>query len=242
MRSRFRKLVLGVLLLVFAASLIANWGLYHWSISKYREMKQVRLDPMNEDHYAAANGELGTAPAGTRRLVFAGDSNLELWSPLPAPAGYLIVNRGISSETTRQLRLRFERDVLRLAPQTVLLAAGNNDLSAIAVLPEQAPQIEADCVQNLRFMVDQCRQHNVPRGGDDLCSLPAERGVEPLRHLVRRHRAGPQARQRQGGGAGPGQVWRSWTVCRWCRSMTASIRPSLAAASTATSIRRATRS
>ena len=82
----------------------------------------------NLARYAAADGPL-EREVEPRRLVFLGDSitdgwNLGRWFP-----GKPYVNRGISGQTTSQMLLRFEQDVVGLHPGAVVILAGTNDIA-----------------------------------------------------------------------------------------------------------------
>ena len=58
-------------------------------------------------------------PAPVRRgIVYLGDSRVDLWAAPPAPEGCQVVNRGVGSETTEQVLLRLDRDVLALSPES----------------------------------------------------------------------------------------------------------------------------
>jgi hypothetical protein len=79
--------------------------------------------------YLAANREV--LSSGTPvRVVFLGDSITENWGladPQLFSAG--IVNRGISGQTTPQILLRFQQDVIALKPKAVHILAGTNDVT-----------------------------------------------------------------------------------------------------------------
>ncbi len=81
--------------------------------------------------YAKANAELGAPVQG--RVVFYGDSITDGWgrgsNPVPFFPGKPYVNRGISGETTPQMLLRFQQDVVALHPAAVLILAGTNDIA-----------------------------------------------------------------------------------------------------------------
>jgi acyl-CoA thioesterase-1 len=64
----------------------------------------------------------------TDRIVFIGDSITELWNLSMFFPGRSYVNRGIDSQTTYQIVLRFHQDVLDLHPKAVVILAGINDL------------------------------------------------------------------------------------------------------------------
>ena len=78
--------------------------------------------------YSADNAKL-TSPA---TVVFMGDSITDAWikrSPkfFADNPGY--VDRGISGQTTPQMLVRFQQDVVHLHPAAVLILAGTNDIA-----------------------------------------------------------------------------------------------------------------
>jgi lysophospholipase L1-like esterase len=82
--------------------------------------------------YAAANAALSPPARGEKRVVFFGDSITDNWSK----AGYggffpgkPYVNRGIGSQTTGQMLVRFRADVVAAQPRVVVILAGTNDVS-----------------------------------------------------------------------------------------------------------------
>jgi lysophospholipase L1-like esterase len=80
-----------------------------------------------------------------------------MWPTPPALSGFTVVNRGIGNQTTAQIALRIDADVVPLHPTIVVLEAGVNDLKTIADVPERRARIVADCEVNLRHIVDRCR-------------------------------------------------------------------------------------
>jgi lysophospholipase L1-like esterase len=114
----------------------------------------ARLDPAQLGVHEADRAK---APPATPVLELFGDSRAAMW---PAPAalpGYTVVNRGIGYQTTAQIALRIDADVVPLHPAVVVLEAGVNDLKTIADVPAQRTRIVADCEANLRRIVDRCR-------------------------------------------------------------------------------------
>jgi lysophospholipase L1-like esterase len=107
--------------------------------------------------YAEANAAL--APKDERRVVFFGDSITDNWSK----AGYggffpqkRYVNRGIGSQTTAQMLLRFRPDVIALAPRAVVILAGTNDLGG-----NTGPVSPQAIEQNLASMVELARANRI---------------------------------------------------------------------------------
>lgn len=86
-------------------------------------------DWANLGRYQAHNAQLASAPQRPD-LVFMGDSISEIW-PYADPAFFSSgrVDRGIAGQTSPQMLLRFQADVLALKPRAVHLLAGSNDVA-----------------------------------------------------------------------------------------------------------------
>jgi lysophospholipase L1-like esterase len=94
---------------------------------------------------------------GGVRVVFLGDSITELWGA--ADPGFFsdqVVNRGISGQTSSQLLLRFEQDVVALKPRTVHILIGTNDVAG-----NNGPERPEDLKNNLRAMVAVAKAHRI---------------------------------------------------------------------------------
>jgi lysophospholipase L1-like esterase len=85
------------------------------------------------DRYRADNAALPTPAAGEQRVVFYGDSITDSWGRRPATGTFFpgkpYVNRGISGQTTPQMVVRFQQDVIHLQPALVVILAGTNDVA-----------------------------------------------------------------------------------------------------------------
>jgi lysophospholipase L1-like esterase len=83
--------------------------------------------------YQADNAALAAPAAGTQRIVFYGDSITDGWGRQPDTGEFFpgkpYVNRGISGQTTPQMLVRFQQDVVHLHPAAVLILAGTNDVA-----------------------------------------------------------------------------------------------------------------
>jgi lysophospholipase L1-like esterase len=64
---------------------------------------------------------------GQAATVLIGDSITEFWTGPHFPSG--ATNRGIAGQTSSQVLVRFQKDVVDLHPSTVVIAVGTNDLA-----------------------------------------------------------------------------------------------------------------
>ncbi|HXX66611.1 MAG TPA: GDSL-type esterase/lipase family protein [Polyangiaceae bacterium] len=146
-----RRVAVAVAIALAAISVYLNVALGRAALRYYDAGEALRLDPAGLKAFAGDREK----PAPIEPLVvFFGDSRAFMWSAPTAPTGYRIVNRGISWQTTAQMLLRFDADVLSLHPQAVVIEAGINDLKMIARFPERRAEIVADCKANLERLVD----------------------------------------------------------------------------------------
>lgn len=106
--------------------------------------------------YAPANAVLGPPRPGEQRIVFIGDSITDRWDLAASFPGKPYVNRGIGSQVTAQMLLRFHADVVALHPSAVVILGGVNDVQGF--LQEMTlPQIEA----NYEAMADIADAHGI---------------------------------------------------------------------------------
>jgi len=107
--------------------------------------------------HAEANAALLASGDERARIVLIGDSITWHWESqwLPRLDGALLVNRGIAGQNSSQMLLRFEDDVIALAPVAVVILAGTNDLRVDAgSLAEAAPAILTRIRSNVTAMAD----------------------------------------------------------------------------------------
>ena len=106
------------------------------------------LDWANLGRYEQANAALRAA-GGQPDIVFMGDSITELWQfgdpGLFTPGR---VCRGISGQTTPQMLLRFQADVIDLRPRALHLLAGTNDIGG-----NTGPSTPLRVQQNMTAMI-----------------------------------------------------------------------------------------
>ncbi len=128
-------------------------GLLAWQRARHFErlFHLVRLDPLGT---AALRSDLPLSPAP--RIVFFGDSRAAAW-PAPHLPDRSIINRGVPGHTSAQARLRYPLHVSPLKPAIVVVQAGVNDLTALAVFTGDADRIIQSVIDNLRAIVAQAR-------------------------------------------------------------------------------------
>lgn len=88
-------------------------------------------DWANLARYKNENAQLELPKANEKRVVFMGNSITEGWIKKDPDffSGKPYVNRGISGQTTPQMLLRFQADVIALKPKVVVILAGINDIA-----------------------------------------------------------------------------------------------------------------
>ncbi|ESQ76718.1 GDSL-type esterase/lipase family protein [Asticcacaulis sp. AC402] len=91
----------------------------------------IGQDWANLHRYKAANREVIRLAAFNRRAVLMGDSITDAW---PVQAGEVfpkngLIGRGIGGQTTAQMVVRFQPDVIALKPLVVHVMAGTNDVA-----------------------------------------------------------------------------------------------------------------
>ena len=101
--------------------------------------------------YRDDNAKLADAPVPKDRVVFFGDSITDAWGRRPGLGPFFpgkpYINRGISGQTTPQMLVRFEQDVIRLHPAAVVILAGTNDVAG-----NTGPETPAMIEDNFRAM------------------------------------------------------------------------------------------
>ena len=83
------------------------------------------------NRFKAQNNQLQPPAANEDRVVFMGNSITEQWFEKNPDffTSNNFVNRGIGGQTTPQMVLRFQQDVIALQPKVVVILAGTNDIA-----------------------------------------------------------------------------------------------------------------
>lgn len=92
---------------------------------------QPSMDWANLKRFQEDNKKVGLPKAHENRVVFMGNSITEGWSNSDKSfwEGKPYINRGISGQTTPQMLVRFQQDVIDLKPKVVVILAGINDIA-----------------------------------------------------------------------------------------------------------------
>ncbi|MCC2975198.1 GDSL-type esterase/lipase family protein [Sphingomonas sp. PL-96] len=131
--------------------------------------------------YAEANRKLGPPKAGEQRVVFLGDSITDRWDLAASFPGKPYINRGIGSQVTSQMLLRFHQDVVALRPKAVVILAGVNDIQGF--LQQETPeQIET----NWEAMADLADRHGIAVVFGSL--LPVNNYTEQAKDVLKERR------------------------------------------------------
>ncbi|MCL2660306.1 MAG: SGNH/GDSL hydrolase family protein [Acidobacteriaceae bacterium] len=101
------------------------------------------------DRYRAENAVLAAPAVGERRVVFFGDSITDAWGRTVGEffPGKPYINRGISGQTTPQMLVRFQQDVVHLKPAVVVILAGTNDIAGNT--GPSTPEMTADNFESM---------------------------------------------------------------------------------------------
>jgi lysophospholipase L1-like esterase len=148
------------------------------------QQEQMRNDWPNLARYRDANRSLPAPAAGEARVVFMGDSITELWDRDPgkffASKGY--IGRGIGGQTTPQMLIRFQQDVVALQPKVVVINAGTNDIAGNTG-PSTLEMIE----DNLKSMAQIAVANGIKvvlASVTPAYDYPWKRGLEPAEKVV----------------------------------------------------------
>lgn len=108
--------------------------------------------------YGSENAELPRVKPDENRVVFLGDEIIERWGASQAGffPGRPYINRGIASQTTPQMLVRFRQDVIKLKPKVVVILAGMNDIASF-----HEPITQAMTAENLTSIVELARANDI---------------------------------------------------------------------------------
>lgn len=101
--------------------------------AEYTFLKSRAQDWADLSRYREEDAALPAPGIPNQRVVFLGDSITDVWGRTPDTPPFFpgrpYLNRGIGGQTTPQMLLRFEQDVVHLHPAAVVIMAGTNDVA-----------------------------------------------------------------------------------------------------------------
>lgn len=140
-------------LAALVVSLIFNVILFVQAKSYYLQLNATNLDPLGLQAFSTNSLPLNIPATSTTTVVFLGDSRAAEW-PVPAKLkGFSFINRGINNQTTAQVLGRFDKHVMPLHPDIIIVQVGINDLKTIPLFPEQKAAIITNCKANIQQLV-----------------------------------------------------------------------------------------
>ncbi|MGH9610125.1 MAG: SGNH/GDSL hydrolase family protein [Bryobacteraceae bacterium] len=134
--------------------------------------------------YRAADKKLESVKA-ENRVVFLGDSITDGWGRRKGSVffpGKPYLNRGISGQTTPQMLVRFQQDVVDLKPKVVVILAGTNDIAG-----NTGPSTNKQIEDNFKSMVAIAKQNHIKVVLASLTparAYPWRPGVHPVQRIL----------------------------------------------------------
>jgi lysophospholipase L1-like esterase len=151
-QTKWLWVLTAVLATALLLSLAANGFIYRQARQYYIQLNGIRLDPLGLSYFA---GDAVEVDEERVTAVFLGDSRAEYWPAPDNQPSFQFINRGISSQTSVQVQMRFEEQIRPFAPNILILQVGINDLTRIPVFPDLQDEIMANCKENIRWLVEQ---------------------------------------------------------------------------------------
>lgn len=147
-RKNYQLLIHRILILILVC-----YGLFSILAIRrlYFESKMAKAMPISNMYSETANSEVKNH-VNTRKIILVGDSRAYQIQVLRDLRGSIFVNRGVPGETSSQTLLRFNRDVIDLDPDIIIIQVGINDLVAAMGNPNESGYLIDNLVGNIRTM------------------------------------------------------------------------------------------
>jgi len=148
--------------IVLGLSVLVNLCLLAFCIDLLSDLKKTYTDYRYFRALPIGTSSATDSSPTENSIVLFGDSRIENWQPQPSTEKYTYINAGVTGETTSEMRRRFERDVIKLKPEYVLIQAGVNDLTAAVTKGIENPQLLIDTMHsNMRFFIETLESNNI---------------------------------------------------------------------------------
>jgi lysophospholipase L1-like esterase len=135
--------------------------------------------------YRAENAALPPAAPDVQRVVFFGDSITDAWGRSATTGEFFpgkpYVNRGISGQTTPQMLVRFQQDVVHLHPAAVVILAGTNDIAG-----NTGPSTQQMIEDNYTSMAEIAKQNGIKVVFASITpafAYPWKPGIQPVERI-----------------------------------------------------------
>jgi len=127
-------------------------------LDRYRASRiAIYTDDFGElTRYREADAALAPPVTGENRVVFLGDSITDYWKLPDYFPGKPYVNRGIDGQTSSQMLVRFQQDVIDLHPAVLIVLAGTNDIAGVTGRIR-----DEDIEANYASMAELARTHHI---------------------------------------------------------------------------------
>ncbi len=145
-----QQYLLIAIVILLSCSIIINIYILFFIKKRYSEEKTRSFFPAHVISDPELHSKIGKKIR--KRVVLLGDSRIAQWNNLPNIDGFEFIRSGISGETSAQLRLRIEQDVLPLKPDYVILQIGINDLIVAGIEPKLEKRITDQLRDNYQYI------------------------------------------------------------------------------------------
>ncbi len=139
----------------------------------------------NLARYRAENEALPPPAPDVQRVVFFGDSITDGWGRSQKTGvffpGKPYVNRGIGGQTTPQMLMRFQQDVVHLHPAAVVILAGTNDIAG-----NTGPTTQQMIEDNYTSMAEIAKQNGIKvifASITPAFAYPWKPGIQPVERI-----------------------------------------------------------
>ena len=134
-------------------SLTANFLLFRELENTYISFYQVSLNPLGIGKYSNTSQSKNAIDNSLSKVVFFGDSRAYGWQ-FPNNKNWKFVNRGISGQTSAQIRWRFQQHIAPLKPKVIVMQLGVNDLRMLPAKTQTRADIVKNCQQNISQIIE----------------------------------------------------------------------------------------